>query len=84
MITETIISLFTFIPLQLLKALPDFSIEFPDSVFDGFVNILSGLAYILPIAGLLPIFAISIGMSVFKVAWALVIRTKSFIPTMGD
>lgn len=83
MITEALINVFLFLPKLLLQALPDIDISIPKDVFDTLQNFLLNLGYIFPIVELLPILVISISLSLFKIAWALVIRIKSFIPTMG-
>lgn len=83
MITEALINVFLFLPKLLLQALPDIDISIPKDVFDTLQNFLLNLEYIFPIVELLPILVISISLSLFKIAWALVIRVKSFIPTMG-
>lgn len=83
MITEALINVFLFLPKLLLQALPDIDISIPEDVFDTLQNFLLNLEYIFPIVELLPILVISISLSLFKIAWALVIRIKSFIPTMG-
>lgn len=83
MITEALINVFLFLPKLLLQALPDIDISIPKDVFDTLQNFLFNLEYIFPIVELLPILVISISLSLFKIAWALVIRIKSFIPTMG-
>lgn len=83
MITEALINVFLFLPKLLLQALPDIDISIPKGVFDTLQNFLLNLEYIFPIVELLPILVISISLSLFKIAWALVIRIKSFIPTMG-
>jgi hypothetical protein len=83
MITEALINVFLFLPKLLLQALPDIDISIPKDVFDTLQNFLLNLEYIFPIVELLPILVISISLSLFKIAWALVIRIKSFIPTMG-
>lgn len=83
MITEALINVFLFLPKLLLQALPDIDISIPKDIFDTLQNFLLNLEYIFPIVELLPILVISISLSLFKIAWALVIRIKSFIPTMG-
>lgn len=83
MITEALINVFLFLPKLLLQALPDIDISIPKDVFNTLQNFLLNLEYIFPIVELLPILVISISLSLFKIAWALVIRIKSFIPTMG-
>lgn len=84
MITDFIINLFIKIPYALLSSLPDFSISFDTSYFEKFKSYVSFVGYVLPVSGLLPILVISFSLTVFKFVWALVLRIKSFIPTMGS
>lgn len=83
MITEALINVFLFLPKLLLQSLPDIDISIPKDVFNTLQNFLLNLEYIFPIVELLPILVISMSLSLFKIALALVIRIKSFIPTMG-
>lgn len=84
MITEFILN-FIFLPVKgLLALLPDVSFSIPEGVVEGLSNIFSMLGFIFPIKGLLVILTISISIKVFQIIWALVIRIKSFIPTMGS
>lgn len=83
MITDSLINIFLFLPRQLLGLLPDISIEFPEGLVETFSEWLEMLSWAFPIVALMPIFLISFALSAFKIAWALIIRIKSFIPTMG-
>lgn len=83
MLIDSFISI-VFSPVYaLLSLLPDIDLSLPDNIFDSISSILSNVAYVLPVAPLLPILAISLSLSVFRATWALIIRIKSFIPTMG-
>ena len=84
MITEWIFEVFTFIPRFIISSLPAVDIRIPDGVFEGIYGLLGGVAYIMPIAGLMPILYISLGMDAVKIAMAGLVRVKSFIPTMGS
>ncbi len=83
MITESILNILCFIPINLLNSMEGISISIPDNVFNGLNSILGCLGFIFPIKGLLLIFTISFAIKSFQVIWALIIRIKSFIPTMG-
>lgn len=83
MLIDSFISI-VFSPVYaLLSLLPDIDLSLPDNIFNSISSILSNVAYVLPVAPLLPILAISLSLSVFRSTWALIIRIKSFIPTMG-
>jgi hypothetical protein len=84
MITEAILNVFMVIPNIIIALLPEVKAVIPDGVFDGVNNVLYGIGYVLPMYALVPIFVISFALDGFKVVMALVVRIKSFIPTMGD
>lgn len=85
MITDLIINAFLFLPLLLLTGLEtlDFNFSFPEGVYDTLYNISKGVAFVLPLKFLLSIFAIKLSIHAFRLVWSIVIRVKSFIPTMG-
>lgn len=83
MITDKILNILFYLPLLLAKAVPDMDFSIPDNVFNGFNTFLFNVGYIIPIKALIPILVSSFTISFFQIAWALVIRIKSFIPTMG-
>lgn len=86
MITEAILNLF----LNPLKGLLD-SISFgidiiviPAEVITGFQTLFSNLCYLFPVVQLLPILFFSIALSSIHLTWVVILRIKSFIPTMGN
>ena len=83
MLIDSFISI-VFSPVYaLLSLLPDIDLSLPDNIFDSISSVLANVAYVLPVVSLLPIFVISLSLSIFRATWALIIRIKSFIPTMG-
>lgn len=84
MITDFIINVLCALPNLLLDSMQNFTLEIPESIFHGFDSILNLLGFMFPIAGLLPILVISFGIKYFQIMWSLLIRIKSFIPTMGS
>ena len=85
MITQAIIDFLCYIPLMLLNSLDSlgFDIAVPDAFFTGLRSLMNCLAFIFPVAALLPILAFSFSVRFFQIAWAIILRIKSFIPTMG-
>lgn len=83
MITDKILDILFYFPLLLAKALPDMNFSLPDNIFNGIDTFVTNVGYVVPITALMPIFMTSVAISTFQVGWALVIRIKSFIPTMG-
>ena len=84
MITDFIINVLCALPNLLLDSMQNFNLEIPENIFNGFNSILNLLGFMFPVAGLLPILVISFGIKYFQIMWALLIRIKSFIPTMGS
>lgn len=83
MIIDAILDLILKIPIAFLDALPNVNLEISENVFNGMETFFGSVAYALPVVQLLPILIISNALMLFRVAWAIVIRIKSFIPTMG-
>lgn len=84
MITDLLLSALSAVPLMLLSLLPSVDITIPNGVFDWLISTCNTVAYILPIKALMPIFILMLSINAFKIAWALVLRVKSFIPMMGS
>lgn len=86
MITDAIINIIFLIPYGLLSAMDSLNIELslPADMFEIIKDLTVGVNYVVPIERLMPIFVVMISLSVFKIVWAIVIRVKSFIPTMGS
>lgn len=82
MITDSIINVLLFIPYLLLEGLNsfEFNLTFPDNMFEIIKDITCGVAYVIPIARLMPIFTVRIAILILKISWASVCRIKSFIP----
>ena len=85
MITDIILNIIFSIPYVLLSGLDslNFNLTFPEDMFEIIKDLTIGVSYVVPIVRLMPIFSTTISLMVFKIIWALVIRIKSFIPSMG-
>ena len=81
-----IINILMAVPYLLLSSMEglNFSIELPSSFASTLNNISSGVGYVLPVTKLLPIFVVTVALYSFRIVWAVIIRIKSFIPTMGS
>lgn len=86
MITDLIINALLFFPTLLLSQLDklDFSFSLPDNVYDILYNLTVGVAYVLPLPWLFVIFGIRTAVYLWRIPYTLLLRIKSFIPTMGD
>lgn len=85
MVTDAIINALCFVPYKILSSLPLPDIEFalPDDVFNGILQFIQTVAYIMPVKGLLVWVTFTILLDNFRIIWAFILRVKSFIPTMG-
>lgn len=83
MITEAVLNVFFVLPALLINLLPSINIALPNDLVNITSTLFKGLGYVLPIAGLMPILLFSLALNSFHIIWAIVIRVKSFIPTMG-
>lgn len=83
MITEEILNFLALIPNLLLDSLGNISISIPENVFEGLNTIFNCLGFVFPVKGLLVILSLSFLIKNFQIIWAIILRIKSFIPTMG-
>lgn len=83
MITEGILNILAFIPNALLDSMNSISISIPDNIFVGLDSIFNCLGFLFPISGLLIILTLSFTIKSFQIIWSIILRVKSFIPTMG-
>lgn len=84
MILDAILN-FLFTPiLAIFNLLPDISISIPTEIYNVLHNVTSGIGYILPMNTILTVLAIKYSIIGFELMWKLILRIKSFIPTMGD
>lgn len=83
MITEGILNILAFVPNLLLDNMEGVSLSIPDNIFDGLNSIFNCLGFLFPISGLLIILGISFSIKTFQIIWSIILRIKSFIPTMG-
>lgn len=86
MITDAVFSVFNFVSETLLSlfSLPVVgNLAIPDDSFEALKKILSNIAYIVPVNHFMIMLGFSFVLANFKVIWALILRVKSFIPTMG-
>lgn len=83
MITFTIFMMFVTALSPLLLTLPSFTIEIPSVVYGPLFDMVNMIGYIFPVKALLPILGISFSVKSAQIVWSLILRFKSFIPTMG-
>lgn len=88
MILESLCNIFFGILEMFLRLLPtlEFSVNLSslEELLITFSNIFIGIGYLLPVKALLPVITLSLLMDSSHIIWAIIIRIKSFIPTMGS
>lgn len=75
-------SVFT-LALNLLDSLPTLSFSIPFTVFDVFQDIFYSINFFLPMNTIILIFEIKLSLIAFRIAYSIILRIKSFIPTLG-
>lgn len=86
MIIEALINLFVAPFLNLLNSLPTFGSDLLESwstVRDTLINIFHGVGILFPFDALMPLIYATISLHVFRLALAIILRIKSFIPSLG-
>ena len=84
MIFDTLIEFLISPVTWLINLLPD--LDFPAfnaTLLADVFDLFRCLGYVIPWAGLLPIFTCSLTYLFFRLTWAVILRVKSFIPTLG-
>lgn len=84
MLIELILGAFIALANGIISLFPTINIDIPSNVLQAGTAIFKGVGYFIPIAGLVPILLINIAIDGFKLIMAIVVRIKSFIPTMGS
>lgn len=71
-------------PVMALIDLLSFRVTIPSGVLAGLSTLLANVWWVFPVTSILPIFALKIGIRMAQFSFAVVVRAKSFIPTMGN
>ena len=83
MIFDIFIKLFT-APMKLfLQSIPTISVTIPEDVLTQILEYIKLACYFLPVKTIVAILTINLAIWTFKITMAIVVRVKSFIPTMG-
>ena len=83
MITEAILNVLLTPTKVLLGLLPAVDVSIPDNAFDNANSFFGALGFFLPLTWIAPIIAMKIALKSARIFMALIVRIKSFIPTMG-
>lgn len=84
MIVDAFLKLLTLPVILALDAFNRVQVTIPLGVFNGLSILAKDLGWIFPVAEILPIFALKIGLRIASIFWTVILKVKSFIPTMGD
>lgn len=86
MIVELLVSALLSPLLGTLALLPDVSNNFLEEwlyIRDNLMTFLQGVGCLVPVSRLMPLVQFEIGLDLFRLAYALLLRIKSFIPLIG-
>ena len=87
MIFEVLFDAFLFLPETLILLLPDLPRNgqsmFPMNISSSFVDVFKAVNFFIPIGIIMPIIIINLLFDLAKITIAIIVRLKSFIPTMG-
>lgn len=83
MLTELILYPFIVLGRFLISLLPTVSLDVAENALDGLSTLSANVGYILPVKGLSEIFVAYLAYLSARVLFSVIIRIKSFIPTMG-
>jgi len=67
----------------IMDLLPPMSINVDDVSFGNVLNFLRLINFIIPVSEIVRILGIILGIKSIQIIWAVLLRVKSFIPTMG-
>ncbi len=84
MITDMILKLLVMPLIVLIESVSAIGFTIPVGVFNGLLLLSENLGYIFPVSSILPVFILKMLLRNSRIIWAMIIRVKSFIPTMGD
>lgn len=83
MIFDVILGFICAIPNMLLNSLSSLgNFVIPEGTFNWWYNIFDVLTYVFPVWAVLPILFITFAITGFSFIWSIILRVKSFIPTM--
>lgn len=86
MIVEALYGNFKNVVCFLLGLLPGVDVSFMDTwnyIKDLLINIFTGLGCLIPFGSLVPLISCIMSLWLFRLIYAVVLRIKSFIPTLG-
>lgn len=68
---------------DLLNELPTLEVSIPQNIFNIVNTVFACVGYFLPMSYLMPVYILYFSMDFIRIIVALIVRVKSFIPTMG-
>lgn len=89
MIVGLILTFIFNILLMLIGVVPDltFTTDFVanfDSILSVLAEMVQIVAFFIPLNALYMLFLVKVAIDVFRIAWAIFLRIKSFIPTIAS
>lgn len=83
MLLKALFQVILAIPKLIINLFPSIDLLIPSGVVDSASIIFSYIGYFLPVKGLIPIIVLGLALDNAHLIWTVVLRIKSFIPTMG-
>lgn len=83
MITEGILNILFSLVDVFLSLLPSINFTFPSSIINGGAFLFNMTGYFFPVAGVMPLITFGLMINLFKLTMSIIVRVKSFFPTMG-
>lgn len=84
MLIDILLKLLTAPLIEVFKLIDTFTFTIPVGIFNGLVTLAKDLGYLFPLSAIVPIIGIKLGLRVLSFTWSVILKIKSFIPTMGD
>lgn len=91
MIFDNLMNIFSSYTSDLFDGLPNIKLQFlvdwkPEfqQILNTIGRVFDGINYFIPLDVFLGLEAITFSFTLFKVSYAMLLRVKSFIPTMGN
>lgn len=84
MLFKFIIDLFLALPCSMISLIPVVNCTLPDNIFATASVIFAYAGYFMPVDGLMTIILLGLALDNTHLIWSIILRIKSFIPTMGD
>lgn len=84
MILKALFLVVLLVPKLIISLFPVIDFEIPQDVMVNLSSIMMFVGYFVPVKGLVALFTLSLSIDIGHIVWTIILRVKSFIPTMGN